>query len=306
MSENYYNLLGVDKSASQEEIKKAYRKKAMKYHPDKNPNNKEAEETFKEIAEAYSTLSDLDEKAYYDRTGTTKGKSDRQGNVNVNEIFRDFFSGQRSNPFGGFNVRQQTYPFANIDIKIATRISFKNAVLGGKAQVKFDRNIACSDCKGRAFTTTEEPCPACKGLGMREQVLQFGGMTRVIQSACNACQGSGKASTRCKTCSGQGFSKKVCNITVEIPPSLKPLSRLAVKDMGNEAYINDKKHVGSAYIIIDFPQSQDGVILKNGNLHLVANVSIDKSLADEDVIVDILGFKDVTIKLDHQNKSGHV
>lgn len=310
MSEDYYKMLGVDRTASQDDIKKAYRKKAMEFHPDRNPNNKKAEETFKKISEAYSVLSDPDDKAYYDRMGTTKKNAN--GNMHYNgvpldEMFKDFFGGFGGNPFGGFEFRQgNSQPFINVDIKLSLRISFQNAVLGGKANIKFNRQVACDKCKGQGFFITDKTCVECNGKGFIEQNHSTIFGFKRFQTACHSCHNTGKKCNPCKKCSGKGHSSKECNITVQIPPCLNPSSKLSIENMGNETYVNAKKYVGNAYLIIDFPQQQDGVTLKNGNVYLTANIPIDKILADEEVTVDILGFKDIKFKLGHNNESGHV
>jgi len=297
MAEDYYELLGVDRNATSDEIKKAYRKKAMKFHPDQNPDDEKAEEMFKKVSEAYSTLSDPDEKAYYDRVGSTRGAGGRNRGPSVEDHFRDFFS---HNPFGG-GMHQQIM----IDIKVSTRISFKDSVLGTQTNIKFHRNLVCETCKGQAVEISEETCTECHGKGYHEQIQRsFGNI--VIRTNCNSCHGTGKKCKPCKDCSGQGHSKKACTIKVEIPPRIQPLSQIIAKDMGNTAYINGKKHTGCAYIVIDFPRQEGGVMLKNGNLHLTVNVPIDKSLGNDEIIVDILGFKEVKLKLDHQKESGHV
>jgi molecular chaperone DnaJ len=306
MPEDYYNLLGINRNSSQDEIKKAYRKKAMKFHPDRNPDNKEAEEMFKKVSDAYAVLSDPDERAYYDRTGNIKSKNPH-ANVDINDIFGDMFGSFGGNPFGRspFGFRTQHYPFSSLDIKISTRIGFKDAVLGGKAKVKFKRQVACDDCKGNGFHSKQSVCPDCNGRGYIEKVQDTILGYHKTHWQCNSCHGSGQESETCKACSGKAYFSKECKITVQIPPCLKPMSKLSVKNMGNVAYVNGQKNVGTAYIIVDFPDNQDGITLKNGNLHMTINVPIDKILAEEEILVDMLGLKDVKVKLNHNNESGY-
>jgi len=297
-TEDYYSLLGVDKSASQDEIKKAFRKKAHMYHPDKNQGDKESEEMFKKISDAYSILSDPNEKAYYDRVGHKReGPQHARYNHDQGDMFRDFVNAFHNNHF-----RQNIY--VNADIKMSTRIGLKDAILGGKVSLDFNRNIACDTCLGNAYVPTGSKCDDCGGKGFHENVNRLLG-NMVIRTSCNSCGGSGKKMAKCNKCNGAGFSKKKCKVEVSVPAGIRPRSTLSVKHMGHEVYASGQKIIGNAYLIVDYYPTQDGVTLKNGNLNLTINVPVDQVLSEEEVIIDILGCKEVKLKLDYTKVSGY-
>ena len=170
-TEDYYSLLGVDKSASKDEIKKAFRKKAHKFHPDKNPDDKEAEEMFKKVSAAYNILSDPQERAYYDQFGVErKAHRNTSHNYNQDDAFKDLVNEMKRNHFGG-SMRQDFY--VNADIKIAARIRLENAIMGGKVSLDFERNIACDSCLGSAYVSTGSKCVSCDGKGFQESFNKF-------------------------------------------------------------------------------------------------------------------------------------
>ena len=190
--ENYYKILGVEKNATPDEIKKAYRKLSMKYHPDHNPDNKEAEDKFKEINEAYATLSDSEKREAYDNPNP------------FGESFGGF--GGFSNVFrGGFSQVRRPDPNAPRDGKpiiLEAVLPLKLFLFGGKYKAVLSYSEACSDCTGRGFTDGEQ-CDLCHGHGMITKVERRPGFMSQQTIPCNKCQGTGMISTKkCESCRG--------------------------------------------------------------------------------------------------------
>ncbi|MDR1346261.1 MAG: DnaJ domain-containing protein, partial [Bacteroidales bacterium] len=202
---DYYEVLGVAKTATADEIKKAYRKKAMEYHPDRNPGNKEAEEKFKEAAEAYDVLSNTDKKARYDQFGHAGMGGSTSGGMNVEDIFvhfndiiGDLFTGGRNNfsGFSGFSnsgkaqkrVRQGT------NIRIKVKLSLEEIAVNCEKKLKIQKYVACDKCGGTGAKTKESiiSCPACKGSGQKvhQERTMFGLFQQSV--ACHECNGSGE------------------------------------------------------------------------------------------------------------------
>jgi molecular chaperone DnaJ len=299
MSKNYYDIIGVEKSATQDDIKKAYRKKAVKCHPDTNPDNPEAEDQFKELNEAYSVLSDEQERAYYDRTGQKRDSNSMNsdpfhfGGFDFNDLFNAGFK----------NVtNRSSRRMINPDIKLSTKINLENAITGCKTKVKYSRKKYCENCKGQGSVESSGRCVHCNGTGR----IQMGNQSIFnMVLTCPHCEGTGKNYEVCKICGGKAYTEISSKIVISVPPGISPRSVLKVDNMGNEIYLQGKI-IGKLFIMVDFNPKKDGVELKNGNTHATVRVPIDKALSDDEISVDILGCKKINLKLDHKNKSGHV
>ena len=229
---DYYEVLGVDKSASEDEIKKAYRKMAKKYHPDLHPGDAEAEKSFKEVNEAYEILSDSDKKARYDQFGHAgvdpnfgAGGGGFGGGFSgdfgdLGDIFSSFFGGGFGGGFGGSRSSNPNAPRRGADTSTTVNLSFEEAAKGCKKTIKVTRIENCPDCSGSgaAAGSTPKTCPSCHGTGHinMNQRTPFGTMqtTRV----CEQCRGTGKIiDNPCKTCAGKGRVRRTKEQVVDIP-----------------------------------------------------------------------------------------
>ena len=228
---DYYDVLGVGKSADATEIKKAYRKLAMKYHPDKNPGDKEAEERFKEINEAYEVLSDETKRRNYDQFGHEgvngqgfggAGGFGGQGFGGFDDIFGDIFGDMFGGGFGGGRQRRRG-PERGEDIRQTVNISFEEAAFGKKASIKVNRSEECSECHGSGAKpgTSKKTCPTCHGQGEVRTVQRtpFGNIA--TQRTCSTCNGEGEINENpCPKCHGKGSIRKSKTIEVDIPAGI--------------------------------------------------------------------------------------
>jgi molecular chaperone DnaJ len=218
---DYYEVLGVDRNASQEEIKKAYRKLALKYHPDQNPNNKEAEEKFKEITEAYSVLSDNEKKALYDKYGHEGMNGFQGGNTDFSDIFSQFADifggGGFENFFGGSSRRRGQ---KGSDVKITVKLTLEEIATGCEKKVKYKKLVECDECHGRGSATSDgiKTCSTCNGTGEVRKRVGGGFFQQIVVSTCPTCGGTGKLITDpCKKCKGDGRVKEEVYQTLNIP-----------------------------------------------------------------------------------------
>lgn len=242
MAENkrdYYEVLGVKKDASADEIKKAYRKLALKYHPDRNPDNKEAEEKFKEAGEAYEVLSDEEKRARYDQYG-------HQGvDPNFNPGFGGFgggfggfgdFGDIFSDIFGGGGSRSGSYnaPRRGENVAAQLELTFEEAAFGTEKEVAALRIESCSACSGTGSADgVIETCPNCKGTGQVRSVQNFMGMQMQSTSACPKCGGKGKTiKTPCNTCKGKGKVRRTHRVKVKVPAGVDAGQTVRVRGEG--------------------------------------------------------------------------
>ena len=246
MAENkrdYYEVLGVDKSAGADEIKKAYRKSAMKYHPDRNPGDKEAEEKFKELGEAYEVLSDPDKKARYDQFGFA-GVDPNYGGGGFNgsgfsgfgdfgdlgDIFGDFFGGSTRT-----RSSQQNAPRRGENIMSRLDLTFEEAAFGCEKEVATPRIETCGSCSGSGSADgAVETCSQCGGRGQVTTMQNFMGMRMQSQATCPQCSGRGKIiKNPCSTCKGKGKVRRTHKVKVKIPAGVDQGQSVRVRGEGN-------------------------------------------------------------------------
>jgi molecular chaperone DnaJ len=284
---DYYEVLGIDRSADQQEIKKAYRKSAIDYHPDRNPGDRSAEERFKEAAEAYSVLSDPDKRARYDRFGHAGvgngsfGGFDPDIFSDFSDILGDFFG------FGdifGSSRQRRNRPHRGADLRYDLRIEFEEAVAGVKAKIKLPRTQNCGTCKGSGAdpqhgTTT---CTTCGGRGQVR--FQQGFFT--ISRTCSSCEGAGQIIKQpCRDCHGSGRIQKEKVLEIKIPAGVEHGSRLRIVGEGESGMSGGPP--GDLYVVVAvndhpvFKRQGDDVLCK-------AKISITQAALGADIRVPTL------------------
>ncbi|NOX14606.1 MAG: molecular chaperone DnaJ [Epsilonproteobacteria bacterium] len=259
MDLEYYEILEINRDANSGDIKKAYRKQALKYHPDRNQGDKEAEEKFKAINEAYQVLSDSEKKATYDRYG--KAGLDSQGFSHFSDmdygdimgdlgsIFESVFGGGFGGGFGGnSNQKNQKY---QLDLELSVTLEFNEAAFGCKKEIKFTHKKPCSQCNGTGSKDkTTHSCPDCKGKG---QVFYRQGFMTYSQT-CPTCNGSGQSiHNKCSTCSGLGYDSVTEKVSIDIPEGVDNDNRIRVANKGN---IDDLSRRGDLYILIKVKEDE--------------------------------------------------
>jgi len=239
---DYYEVLGLSKGASDDDIKKAYRSLAKKYHPDVNPDDKNAEEKFKEINEAYSVLSDPEKKSRYDQFGHEGvdpsmggggyGDFSGFGGFDFGDIFNSFFGGG-----GSSGSSSRSRPIQGDDIQVRLTIDFEEAAFGVKKEISYNRIERCSECSGSgaAKGTTAETCTKCSGSGQVKVTQKTAlGMFQTTR-ACDACRGTGKIiKTPCGECRGTGYVKVTKKLEVSIPAGIDNGQKIALRGQGSE------------------------------------------------------------------------
>ncbi|MBO6102879.1 MAG: molecular chaperone DnaJ [Opitutales bacterium] len=272
MAQDYYEILGVPKNASTQDIKKAYRKLAIKYHPDKNPGNKEAEEKFKQVSDAYQVLSDDEKRAAYDRYGPEAfqpggaagagGMGGMGGFRDASDIFREFFGsmgggmGGFESFFGGMGGRESAAdpdaPQRGSDLRIEISISLEEAASGVDKTIRYSRLATCKTCGGFGTEkrSSKKTCPTCKGKG---HVMSSSGFIRFTQE-CPKCGGKGYVIEEpCKTCGGVGLVREKTETVIKIPSGVYTGSRLRKAGAGNAG--ENGGPAGDLYVAIEVRES---------------------------------------------------
>ncbi len=269
--EDYYELLGVSKTVTPEELKKAYRKKAVQYHPDKNPGNKEAEETFKKVSEAYEVLNDAEKRAAYDRYGHAAfqngGGAPRGGGGGGGggfhdpfDIFREVFNQQGGG--GGGGIFEEMFGGGGggrdggrdgSDLRYDLEITLEEAARGAEKEISFRKNVTCERCDGSGAEpgSKKVTCPTCKGHG---QVISSQGFFKV-RSVCPGCHGSGiKIEKPCTACRGEGRAPKTTKLNVRIPAGVDNGSRLRSAGNGEAGLAGGQS--GDLYIVLNVKEHE--------------------------------------------------
>src|SRR5690606_8977392 len=244
---DYYEILGVDRNASKDDLKKAYRKLAMQYHPDRNPDNKEAEEKFKEAAEAYEILSDANKRARYDRYGHEGVKGNgfgSQGFSDINDIFSHF-----SDIFGGSSIfddffggtqrsrgRRRSSGTPGSDLRVNLKLTLEEIAEGVSKKIKIKKYVTCNVCSGSGADagTSTKTCPVCQGTGEVKTVSRsvFGQFVNI--SACSNCNGEGTViDTPCKRCLGDGRVHDEVTLKINVPAGVQEGSYMTLRGEGN-------------------------------------------------------------------------
>jgi len=237
MAKSLYDTLGVSKSASADEIKKAYRKLAREYHPDRNPGDASAEERFKEVQTAYDVLSDDEKRKAYDRFGATNGRVGAPGGAqNVNFDFGDFDIGDLlGGIFGGGGVRGGTRarrePIRGSDVEVDVQLSFEDALHGAEVKVPVELTVSCRDCGGTGAQPGTAPviCPECNGRGVKSESQGL----FALSQPCPRCRGNGTVIEQpCPHCHGSGRERRIKTYTVKIKPGVKDGTKIRLKGKG--------------------------------------------------------------------------
>ncbi len=297
---DYYEILGVERSATEIQIKKAYRKIALKYHPDKNPNDKEAEEKFKEAAEAYEVLSNPEKRQRYDQfghAGVGGASGGGFGGMNMDDIFSQFgdiFGNAFGGSFGGSRGTARKVRGTNIRIRV--KLSLKEITEGVKKKIKINRLV-------NAEGVTYKNCPTCNGTGRITRVTQTFLGAMQTQSVCNSCQGAGKTiDKRPKGVDASGLIRKEDIIEIEIPTGVEDGMQLNIRGKGNEGPFNGVP--GDLIVLIEeIPHEhlrRDGV-----HLHYDAYINfVDAVLGGEVEVPTVKG--KAKIKINAGTQSGKV
>ena len=294
-------MLGVSRDVSDQEIKSAYRKLALKYHPDKNPNDKTAEEKFKEAAEAYSVLGDSEKRERYDRYGHSGmqggfGGFDPSTFGDFGDILGAFFGGDI---FGG--GRRRGGPERGADLRYDLKISFKEAAFGLKTKIKIPRQDVCPDCDGRGAPKGKHPatCSACGGSGQQRYQQGFFSVSRT----CPQCSGAGVLITEpCETCSGQGRVRKEKVLEVRIPAGVDNGARLRIQNEGEAGLHNGPS--GDLYVVI-YVEEHPFFQRQGNDIYCQTPISIVQAVLGAEIVVQTLEGEE-KIKIPEGTQTGSV
>ena len=300
---DYYEILEVSRTADKSEIKKAYRKMAKKYHPDKNGGDKEAEKMFKLCNEAYQVLSDDEKRAIYDRYGKAGLEGGARGGgfggfEDLSSIFEEMFGGG----FGGSRrQRREESDRYSLDLGIELEISFEEAVFGTEKELKYTYKKPCQSCKGTGAKDGKlQTCPTCEGQG--QVYLRQGFMT--FSQTCPECHGNGKLATRkCGECNALGYFEVEESISVNVPKGIDTGNRLRIAGAGNVS-----KHGRRGDLYITFRVREDKHFIRNGNdIYIEVPVFFTQAVLGETIrIPSLKGELDLKLEVGTRDKQQYI
>ena len=313
-----YEILGINKSSSKDEIKRSYRKIAMKYHPDRNPDNKEAEQKFKEAAEAYAVLNDENKRAKYDQfghAGVGMGDMGGQGFDSMHFSMEDIFS-QFGNIFGG------RHPFEDIfgggttrsarsgyrkakDLRVSLQLEFINILNGIEKTIKIKRNETCKTCDGSGAKQGTHPsqCKQCNGSGQVRQVRQSFFGQSVVVTDCPLCLGTGEfIENPCSSCNGSGIKRETVSIKVKVPKGVENGNYMTLEGQGNKG----GKEIQPGDLLVFFEEKPHKYFVRNGtDIVLEAHISVTQAVLGDYINVPTIEGK-ASLKISKGLQSGQV
>jgi molecular chaperone DnaJ len=304
---DYYEILEVGRTASPEEIKKAYRKAAKKYHPDTNRTDPSAEQKFKEAAEAYDVLSDEEKRRIYDQYGHEglrgRGVAPDFTYANVQDIFEQIFGGGFGDLFGGGARGRRAGPRRGADLEYPLRASFMEAALGVSKTISVPRRIECTTCSGRGLKDGAKPtsCTTCNGAG---QVISAQGFLR-MRMTCPSCRGAGqivRSEDRCPTCAGSGKLRETTDMEIRIPAG--SYSGLQIRHPGAGEAGDPEGEPGDLYVTLEVESHE---VFKRDGADVFVTVSVPfevMCLGGEISVPTVYG--EQTIELGRGTANGHV
>ena len=311
---DYYEVLGVTKNASKEELKKAYRKQAMQYHPDRNPDDKKAEEKFKEAAEAYEILNDDNKRARYDRFGHEGVRGSGFGSPgfsDINDIFSHF-----SDIFGGGSIFDEFFGTSSrsrgrrrgtgtpgTDLRVTLKLTLEEIATGVTKKIKIKKLVKCDQCSGSgaADSSAKKTCPVCQGSGEIRNVSRsvFGQFVNI--AACSNCDGEGEViDTPCRKCSGDGRYQNEVTVKIDVPAGVHEGSYMSLRGEGNSG----KRGGSPGDIIVVFKEQEHEYFFREDD-DIIYNlfISFPEAVLGADVDVPTLNGK-ARLKIDPGTPNG--
>lgn len=313
--QDYYEVLGVSRDASKDDIKRAYRKIAVKNHPDRNPGDKEAEQRFKEATEAYEVLADEQKRQAYDQFGFAgvEGSAGGGGPQDFSNVFRDFedifgdFGGIFDQFFGGGGRRSRGGggrggAQRGADLRYELEVPFRDAVFGTKTEISYRRRVSCEKCEGTGAApgSGKKTCPTCEGLGQVRRSSGFFSMATV----CPTCEGSGfTLENPCDACGGQGVIEKNQRIKVTIPPGIDSGKRISISGQGDAGANGGPP--GDLYVMIRV-RPDENFQRKGDDLYCAIPISVTQAALGAEITVPTVEDKRVRLKVPPGTQNGRI
>jgi|3_EtaG_2_1085321.scaffolds.fasta_scaffold21185_2 molecular chaperone DnaJ len=304
MNKDYYEILELDKSASADDIKSSYRKMAMKYHPDRNPDDQEAEEKFKEAAEAYEVLSNSDKREKYDRFGHEGLRG--QQSVDINDLREHL---RRSGFNFGFNMGPGEMRTARgADVRLGVQLSLEDSFNGVEKLITYNKNEYCESCGGNGMKKgkSRTNCPTCNGQGWTAQQIQQGSHFTIHQSVCPTCRGEGSSvnpNDSCTECKGEGFKQSATKLEVKIPKGIHHGQTFRIIHEGHCG--PESGPSGHLYVTVAIP---DHAVFNrvNDDLFVELSISFYEAIAGTKLDIPTIGGKVVSLTIPKGIDSGKI